>query len=79
MSGIKSVEKKCHVENDKKKIVFFLRKMFVWIKEDRDSVTQPKSKNVEKNWKRKNWIRLEVCFFLSMSSNFVHTLILEDD
>ena len=30
-----------------------LRKMLVWIKEDRDSVTRPKSENVEKNWKIK--------------------------
>ena len=36
----------------KKKRVF-LRKMFVWIKEDRDSVIRPKSENVEKNWKIK--------------------------
>ena len=50
MSGIKGVDKKCHVENDKKKKeIFFLQKMFVWIKEDRDSLTRPKSENVEKN------------------------------
>ena len=48
------IKKKCHVENDKKKESFFLRKMFVWIKEDRDSVTWPKSENVENNWKIKN-------------------------
>ena len=53
MSGIKSVDKKCHVENDKKKRFLLLWKMFVWIKEDRDSVTRPKSENVEKNWKIK--------------------------
>ena len=51
MSGIKGVDKKCHVENDKKKGFLLLWKMFVWIKEDRDSVTRPKSENVEKKWK----------------------------
>ena len=38
----------------KKKRVL-LRKIFVWIKEDRDSVTRPKSENVEKNWKIKKF------------------------
>ena len=32
----------------KKRGEHFLQKMFVWIKEDRDSVTRPKSENVEK-------------------------------
>ena len=43
---------------------------FFWIKDDRDSVTRPKSGNIEKIEKWKNWIRLEMCFFLSLSSNF---------
>ena len=48
MSRIKGVgkKKKCHVENDEKKRV--LRKMFVWIKDDRDSVTRPKTENLKK-------------------------------
>ena len=33
-----------HVENDQKK-KFFLQKMFVRIKDDRNSVTRPKSEN----------------------------------
>ena len=39
-----------------KKRVFFYEKMFVLIKEDRDSVTRPKSENVEKIEKMKNQI-----------------------
>ena len=51
MSGIKVVENIPFWKWSKKRV--FLRKMFVWIKEDRDSVTRPKSENVEKNWKIK--------------------------
>ena len=36
-------------ENDQKKK--FLQKLFVWIKDDRDSVTRPKSEN----WKNKKF------------------------
>ena len=44
MSKIKAADrKKCHVEKKR-----FLRKMLVWIKDDRDSVTRPKSENVGK-------------------------------
>ena len=41
-------------ENNKKnEVVFFYEKMFVWIKDDRDSVTRSKSEKVEKEWKMK--------------------------
>ena len=52
MSGIKGVDKKNAMLKMIKKKKFFLRKMFVWINENRDSVTRPKSENVEKNWKK---------------------------
>ena len=53
MSGIKGVDKKNVMLKMIKKRVFLLWKMFVWIKEDRDSVTRPKSENIEKieKWK----------------------------
>ena len=35
----------------KKRVFLLYWKMFVWIKEDRDSVTRPKSENVEKKLK----------------------------
>ena len=35
----------CHVENDRKKRKSFLQKMFVWIKDDWDSMTRPKNEN----------------------------------
>ena len=38
------IKKINHVESDKKKEVFY-EKMFVRIKDDRDSVTRPKSEN----------------------------------
>ena len=56
MSVINSCCKKIyHIENDRKKKrkSFFYEKMFVWIKEDRDSVTRPKNENVEKIKKMK--------------------------
>ena len=55
MSGIKSCFKKKYSakKNDDKKKKFFCEKMFVWIKDDRDSVTRPKSENVEIEWKMK--------------------------
>ena len=51
----------------KKKKLFSSIKMSVWIMDNRDSVTRPKSKN----WKKmKNRIRLELCFFFSLYSSF---------
>ena len=38
------------LKNNQKEV---FTKMLVWIKEDRDSVTRPKSENVGKNWKNK--------------------------
>ena len=45
------IKKTFHVENVKKKS--FVMKNIRWIKEDRESVTRPKSENVEKNLKNK--------------------------
>ena len=40
------IKKIYHIENDqKKKKFFFYEKIFVRIKDDRDSVTRPKSEN----------------------------------
>ena len=39
------MKKTYHVENDQKKKKFFYENMFVRIKDDRDSVTRPKSEN----------------------------------
>ena len=53
LSWIKGIDDKIyHVENDQKKRKKFT-KMFVWIKEDRNSVTRPKSENW-KNEKKSN-------------------------
>ena len=48
MSRIKDVVKKYSVENDQKRELFSFTKNICWIKDDRDSVTRPKSK-IEKN------------------------------
>ena len=39
------------LKNDQKEV---FTKMLVWIKEDRDSMTRPKSENVKKKNKKKN-------------------------
>ena len=71
MSGIKAADKNipCWKWSRKKRKSFY-EKMLVWIKEERDSVTRPKSENVEKNEKWKNRIRLKMRLFLFLSSKF---------
>ena len=57
MSGIKGVDKKkCHVESDQKRERVFLRKMFVWINDDRDSMTQ------WENLQKRYGLGLDRCF-----------------
>ena len=46
MFEMRCCKKKYSVEKDKKKReVLFYKKMFVWIRKNRDSVTRPKSEN----------------------------------
>ena len=59
---------------------FFNAKMFVWIKEDRDSVTRPKNENIEKIEKNKKiGFRLRCASFFHCLQDFVHTLIIKHD
>ena len=68
-----------HVEKWSKKK--FYEKIFVWIKEDRGSVTRPKSENVKKEKFEKWKIELgqKCVFFFSCLQIFVHTLITKHD